>query len=63
MVEKSRFQKLTAALRQKQGIKDPAAVAASIGNKKYGKATMKKAAKEHVSAETVRRRKTPKKVG
>lgn len=61
--KKSHFEKLTEQLRNKQGIKDPAALAAKIGRDKYGKGTMAEAAKEHVSAETVRRRRTPKKVG
>jgi hypothetical protein len=32
------FDKLTEALAKKKGIRNPAAVAASIGRKKYGKA-------------------------
>jgi hypothetical protein len=35
-----RFKKLKAALSKKSGIKDPAALAAAIGRKKFGNAKM-----------------------
>jgi hypothetical protein len=38
------FDKLTEALSKKKGIRNPGAVAASIGRKKYGKAKFQKAA-------------------
>ena len=40
------FDKLTAALSKKKGIRNPGAVAASIGRRKYGKAKFQKAAAE-----------------
>lgn len=35
-----RFQRLTGELRRKKKVRDPKAVAAAIGRKKYGKARM-----------------------
>lgn len=43
------FQKLEGKLANEPGVTNPAALAASIGNKKYGKKAMQKGAKEHHS--------------
>ena len=63
--KKSRFEKLTETMQKKQGISTKTAdkEAAAIGNKKYGARTMERAAGEHISAEAVRKRNKPKKVG
>ena len=43
MAQKTRFSKLATKLK-KQGVRDPKALAASIGRKKYGKAKFQKMA-------------------
>ena len=43
MAKKTRFSKLAGKLK-KQGVRDPKALAASIGRKKYGKAKFQKMA-------------------
>ncbi len=47
------FSHLKAMLAKRKGIKNPGAVAAAIGRKKYGSAKMAKASREHKPANKV----------
>lgn len=53
----SPFDQLAAKLAGRPGVTDPRALAAAIGRKKYGVATMQKAAARGVSAKSVARKK------
>lgn len=47
------FDKLKSKLAHEQGVKDPGALAASIGRKKYGKKPFQKHAAEHESMKAI----------
>lgn len=51
----SKFEKLKAKLSKNPKISNPGAVAASIGNNKFGKKTMQYAAAHEVSAESAKK--------
>lgn len=53
----SAFDQLAAKLAGEKGVTNPRALAASIGDRKYGKGTMAKAASRGVSAASVAKKK------
>lgn len=57
----SKFEKLKKLLAKSPGITNPGAVAAKIGQEKYGKKVMQTAAKEHVSGSEIKKRNQGKK--